>query len=112
MNGMVIWIIQLLLNVNLFIAEFFVMTPSNVSQRKILRIFKTHLITECLLKCKNTAGCEDVATVEGKNKKSFECYLIASNEINHDVEERFLEVNKLNSIEVSLFTLFVFILQE
>ena len=74
--------------------------------------FKTALITECLLKCKNTAGCKDVATVEDQNKKIIKCYFIASNEVNHDVEERYLEVNKLNSIEVSLFALYVFILRE
>ena len=112
MNGVVIWIIQFLLTVNLSTGEFFVKTPASVSQRKILLIFKTPLITECLLKCKNTAGCKDVATVEDQNKKSFECYLIASYEINHEVEEKFLEVNKLSSIAVSLFTLHVFILQE
>ena len=112
MNGIVIWIIQFFLNVNLSIAEFFVKAPSSVSQRKVLLTFKTSLITECLLKCKNTAGCKDVATVEDENKKSFMCYLIATNEINHDIEERFLEVNKLSSIAVSLFTLCVFILQE
>ena len=112
MNGVVIWIIQFLLTVNLSIGEFFVKTPASVSQRKILLIFKTPLITECLLKCKNTAGCKDVATVEDQNKKSFECYLIASYEINHEVEEKFLEVNKLSSIAVSLFTLYVFILPE
>ena len=67
--------------------------------------FKTALITECLLKCKNTAGCKDVATVEDQNKKIFKCYFIASNEVNHDVEERYLEVNKLNSIAVSPFAL-------
>ena len=112
MNGMVIWIIQFLLNMNLFFAEFFVMTPSSVSQRKLLLTFKTHLIPECLVKCKNTAGCKDVATVEDQNKNSFECYLISSNEINHDSEERFWKVNKLNSITVSLFAIYVFILRE
>ena len=105
--GMVIWIILFLLNVNLFIAEFFVKTPSSVSRRKALLTFKTPLIAECLLKCKNTAGCKDIATVEDQNKKSFDCNLIASSEINHDVgEKRFLELNKLSLIAVSLFTLF------
>ena len=104
MNDMVVWIILSLLNVNLSIAEFFVNTPSIVSQRKVLLTFKTPLISECLLKCRHTAGCKDVATVKDQNKKSFECYLIANNEINHDVEERFLQVNKLSSIAVSLFT--------
>ena len=112
MNGMVISIILFLLKVNLSIAEFFVKTPSSVSQRKVLLTLKTALITECLLKCKNTAGCKDVATVEDQNKRSFECHLIASNEINHEVEERFLEVIKLSSIAVSLFTLHLLILQE
>ena len=112
MNGVVIWIIQFLLTVNISIDEFFVKTPASVSQRKILLIFKTPLISECLLKCKNTGACMDIATVEDQNKKSFECYLIASYEINHEAEENFLEVNKLSSIAVSLFALYVFILQE
>ena len=105
MNCMVIWIIQFLLNMNLSFAEFFVMTPSSVSQRKLLLTLKTQFITECLLKCKNTAGCKYVATAEDQDKISFECYLIASNKISHDGDERFLKVNKLNSITVSLFTL-------
>ena len=97
---------------NLSIAELFVKAPYSVSQRKISLTFKTPVISECLLKCKNTAGCEGIATVEDQNKKSFECNLVASNEINHDVGERFLEVNKLSSIAVSLFTLYVFLLRE
>ena len=76
----------------------------NVSQGKILLTFKAASLRECVRKCKQTACCEDAATVKGKDKKSLDCYLLGSNETNVD-EERLLEMRITRSVEVSLFTL-------
>ena len=97
-------IIMFLLNINLSVAEFFFTTQSNVSQIKILQTFKAVLITECLIKSKQTPGCKDIAIVEGKDKKFVDCYILASNDTNYDDEERF---SNARSFIVSLFTLYV-----
>ena len=104
MNGIVICIFLFLLNVDLSRADFFILTPSNVSQGKILLTFKAASLGECVRKCKQTPCCEDAATVKDKDKKSLVCYLLASNESNVD-EDRFMEMRITRSVEVSLFTL-------
>ena len=104
MIGIVICIFPFLLNLDQSMADYFILTPSNVSQGKILLTFKAASLRECVRKCKQTACCEDAATVKGKDKKSLDCYLLGSNETNVD-EERLLEMRITRSVEVSLFTL-------
>ena len=104
MNGIVICIFLFLLNVDLSMADFFILTPSNVSQSKILLRFKAASLGECVRKCKQTPCCEDAATVKSNDKKSLDCYLLASKESNVN-EERFLEMRITRPVEVSLFTL-------
>ena len=105
MSGIVICIALLLLNVNLSVAQFYIRTPTNVSQKRILLSFSTDSIPTCFQKCKRTLCCKDIATVKDKDKKSFECYLLGRNETNDDTEERLLEVHLTRSITVSFLTL-------
>ena len=101
MSGMVICIVLFLLDVNLSVAQFYIRTPTNVTQKRILLSFNTDSIPACFQKCKETACCKDIATVKDKDKKSFECYLLRSNETNDDAEERLFEVYLTRSITVS-----------
>ena len=96
-------IIMFLLNINLSVAEFFFTTQFNVSQIKILQTFKAVLITECLIKCKQTSNCKDVAIVKGNDKKFVDCYLLEGNDTNYNDEERF---SNARSFTVSPFTLY------
>ena len=102
MSGMMICIILLLLNLNFSLAEFYITTPTNVSQRNILLSFNTSSIPACFQKCKETACCKDIATVKHKDKKSFECHLL--NGTNDNAGGKLLEVNVTRSITVSLLT--------
>ena len=106
MIGIVICIFPFLLNLDQSMADYFILTPSNVSQGKILLTFKAASLGECVQKCKQTPCCEDAATVKGKDKKSLNCYLLGSNESNAD-EESFLEMRITRSVEVSLFICFI-----
>ena len=112
MSGMVICIILVLLNVNLSVAEFYITTPTNVSQGNILFSFNTDSLPACFQKCKETPCCKDIATVKDKDKKSFKCYLLKSHETNDDAGESLLEVKLTRSITVSLLTFYVLILRE
>lgn len=103
MNSVMKSIIMYLLNINLSVAEFFFTTQFNISQIKSLQTFKAVLITECLIKCKQTSNCKDVAIVEGKDKKFVDCYLLASNDTNYHDEDRF---SNARSFTVSPFTLY------
>ena len=109
MSGIVICIALLLLNVNLSVAQFYIRTPTNVSQKRILLSFNTNSIPTCFQKCKQTPCCKDIATVKNNDKKSFECYLLRNNETNDDAEERLLEVYLTRSITVSFLTYYVLI---
>ena len=109
MSGMVICIVLLLLNVNLSVTQFYIRTPTNVSQKRILISFNTDSIPARFQKCKETPCCKDIATVKDKDK-NFECYLLRSNQTNADAEERLLEVYLTRSIPVSLLTYYVLIL--
>ena len=61
-------IIMYLLNINLSVAEFFFTTQFNISQIKSLQTFKAVLITECLIKCKQTSNCKDVVLSKERTK--------------------------------------------
>ena len=98
MNGIVICIFLFLLNVDLSMADFFILTPSNVSQSKILLRFKAASLGVCVRNGKQTLN----------DKKSLDCYLLASKESNVN-EERFLEMRITRPVEVSLFTLCIFL---
>ena len=100
---MVKFFIMFLLNISFSVAEYFLTTQSNVSQIKILQTFKTVLMKECLIKCKQTPDCKDIAIVKEKDKKFIDCYLLASNDTNYNDEERF---SNARSFTVSLFTLY------
>ena len=102
MSSMMKSIIMFLLNINLSVAEFFFTAQSNASQVKILQTFKGVLMTECLIKCKQTPNCKDISIVEGKDKKIVDCYLLA-NDNNYNDEERF---SNTRSFTVNTFTLY------
>ena len=74
MSGMAIFIILLLLTVNPSVAQFYIRTPTNISQKGILLSFNTDSLPACFQKCKETPCCKDIATVKDKDKMSFECY--------------------------------------
>ena len=112
MSRMMICIVLFLLNANLSVAQFYIRTPTNVTQKRILLSFNTDSIPACFQKCKETPCCKDIATVKDKDKKSFECYLLRSHETNDDAEERLVEVNLTRSITVSFLTFYVLILRE
>lgn len=92
-----------LLSVDLSMADFFVLTTSNVSQDKILLSFKAASLGEYVRKCKETTFCEDAATIKSKDKKSLDCYILASNKSNVD-DKRFLEMRITCSVDVTPFT--------
>ena len=96
--------------INLSHTEFLMMEQSKVSNRKILETFKLATITECWLKCKNTADCKDIGTATDKNKKIITCHLLASDEIEFENEEILYEMNRIHSATVSFFDLQVFYL--
>ena len=109
MSRMVICIVLLLLNVNLSVTQFYIRTPTNVSQKRILISFNTDSIPACFQKCKETPCCKDIATNKDKDK-NFECYLLRSNQTNADAEERLLEVYLTRSMTVNLLMYYVLIL--
>ena len=103
MNGIVICIFLFLLSMDLSMADFFILAPSNVSQDKILLSFKAASLGECVRKCKETPYCEDATSIKSNNKKSLDCYILASNKSDGD-DETFLEMPISCSVDVSPFT--------
>ena len=71
-------------------------------QDKILLSFKAASLGEWVRKCKETPCCEDAASVKNKDKKSLDCYMLASNKSDGD-DETFLEMRIKCSVDVSPF---------
>ena len=79
------------------------MEPSKVSNKKILKTFKSVTITECWLKCKQTDGCKDIGTAINRNVRIITCYLLESEEKGFENEDTFLEMNHIHSVTVGSF---------
>ena len=103
MNLLITWIILWYCKVDLFYSEFLITEPSKVSNRKILKIFKSATVTECWLQCKQTDDCKDIETATERNKRIISCYLLASEEKELENEDTFLEMNHIHSVTVSSF---------
>lgn len=101
MNALMAWIVIWYFNVDLFSSEFLMIESSKVSNRKSLKTFKLVTITECWLKCKQTADCKDIGTVTVRNKRVITCYLLANDESQFEREEIFLKINQIHSVAVS-----------
>ena len=101
MNLLMTWIILWYYKVDLFYSEFLMMEPSKVSNKKILKTFKSVTITECWLKCKQTDGCKDIGTATDRNERTIACYLLESEEKEFENGSTFLEMNHIHSVTVS-----------
>ena len=75
--------------------------PFKVSNKKILKTFKSVTITECCLKCKQTDGCKDIGTATDRNERIITCYLLESEEKEFENGGTFLEMNHIHSVTVS-----------
>ena len=84
-----------------------VMKPIEISNSKVLRILKTHTITECWLECQKTVGCETIGTGSGNEKINgcgYDCYILGVGE--NKVEsssETSSQVNQTSLVTVSYF---------
>ena len=80
MNLLMTWIILWYCKVDLFYSEFLKIEPSKVSNKKILKTFKTVTITECWLNCKQTDDCKSIGTATDRDERIITCYLLESEE--------------------------------
>ena len=103
MNLLMTWIILWYYKVDLFYSEFLMMKPSKVSNKKILKTFKSVTITECWLKCKQTDGCKDIGTAIDRNERIITCYLLESEEKGFENEDTFFKMNHIHSVKVGSF---------
>ena len=97
------WIILWYCKVDLFYSEFLKIEPSKVSNKKILKTFKTVTITECWLNCKQTDDCKSIGTATDRDERIIACYLLESEEKGFENEGTFLEMNHIHSVAVSSF---------
>ena len=109
MNLLMTWIILRYFKVDLFYLEFFMTEPSKVSNKKILKTFKSVTITECWLQCKQTDDCKDIGTTADRNERTITCYLLTSEEKEFGNEYTFLEMNHIHSVTVSFFYVYEFL---
>ena len=105
MNLLMTWIILWYCKVDLFYSEFLKIEPSKVSNKKILKTFKTVTITitECWLNCKQTDDCKFIGTATDRDERIITCYLLESEEKGFENEGTFLEMNHIHSVAVSSF---------
>ena len=103
MNLLMTWIILWYCKVDLFYSEFLKIEPSKVSNKKILKTFKTVTITECWLNCKQTDDCKSIGTATDRDERIITCYLLESEEKGFENEGTFLEMNHIHSVAVSSF---------
>ena len=108
MKALMTWIILWYFKIDLSQTEFLMMEQSMVSNRDILETFQVATITECWLKCKKTADCKDIGTVTDKNKRNVICHLLGRDEIEFENEEILYEINRIHSVTVSSFILWIF----
>ena len=77
--------------------------PSKVSNKNILKTFKSVTVTECWLRCKQTDDCKDIGTATDRNERMIDCYLLGSKEKELENEDPFLKMNHIHSVIVSFF---------